>query len=152
MNLTYILYQNRISSVLLNLPCDFYQKAINNQSEENKKASSNSILKTSVSKSSAVKRPNSRKISLDTKIPDYLFKGTNMNIFNFVPYKSIRQANSYCKKWLWIKDNKKITLDFIHILSRYRLCEGFELVHTCNNDLMFVKVFCLEKHSTGEEK
>ena len=146
MNLTYILYQNRVSSVLMNLPWDFYLNSASSI-EEKPKQHSNSILKIS-----APKKSKSRKISLDMKIPDYLFKGTNMNVFNFVPYKSIRQANWFCKKWLWINDNKKITIDFIHILSRYRLWEGFELVHTCNNDLMFVKVFCIEKHNVDEEK
>ena len=147
MNLTYILYDNRVSSLLMNLPCDIYLKENNIVNDKRQRKSSGSSFKSLSKKRASIEKEN-----LEKQIPNYLYKGTYMSIFNFIPYKSIRQANCFCKKWIWIKDNNKIVQDFIHILSRYRLWEGFELVHTCNDDLLFIKIFKLEKHNSNEEE
>ena len=80
------------------------------------------------------------------KLPSYLFASENMNIFNFIADKGVRLSNNFCSKWVWIKDNEKIIRDFVKIISRHRICEGFELVHTCNDDLLFIKNIKIEKH------
>lgn len=69
-----------------------------------------------------------------------------MNIFNFIADKGTRITNNFCSKWIWVKDNDKTIKDFVRIISRHRLCEGFELVYTLNDDILFIKTIKLDKH------
>jgi hypothetical protein len=124
-NLTYIVYQNRVSSLLVSLPVDVIakRKRIEKQGKRYRKLSN-------ISKRSAQKLRKHETEGCQEALPAYLYSGNVSSIFSFIAYKSVRLANNYCKKWVWIKENKKIIADFINILSRHRINEGFELVHT----------------------
>ncbi|CAI2385005.1 unnamed protein product [Moneuplotes crassus] len=142
--ITYILYDSRVSSLLVTLPIDVInkRKRLERQAELEK---NNPSYKTKSTLNHEMNNSGDFK-----EIPNYIFRADSMNIFNFVPYKHVRLANSFCKKWIWCQRNKKIIQDFINIIARHRICEGFELVHTCNDELLFIKVVKLEKYYTGK--
>jgi hypothetical protein len=121
----FILYPSRLASSLVSLPIDIVRER-----REQKK----------------LKEVEQR------DVPSYLFTSDTMNILNYVAYKSTRYQNNFKKEWVWMKDNEKIIRDFIKIISRHRICEGFELVHTCNDDLLFIKQVKLEKHHGSLEE
>jgi hypothetical protein len=138
-NLIYIVYTNRVSSLLVSLPIDI----INKKKRQDKQAKNKAVQ-------------NSQSTIEDDKvyrkmIPNYIYLNNNMNVFNFIAYKSVRLANNFCKKWIWYKENKKVIADFINVIARHRICEGFELVHTCNDDLLFIKVAKIQKNFTENE-
>jgi len=143
-NLSYVVYQNRVSSLLISLPLDI----VNMKKKHNEKdiKSRLELMKASFKQSAPKTDPEEDKL-----IPKYIFQSDQMNVFNFIPYKSVRIANNFRKKWIWVKDNNKIIADFIKIIARHRICEGFELVHTCNDDMLFIKTIKLEKLGTDEK-
>ena len=138
---TYIVYQNRVSSLLVNLPLDI--------SRANRKKYLDYLRLQKYNSGSSKEAWNNDNINISLeslKLPSYLFASENMNIFNFIADKGLRLSNNFCSKWVWIKDNEKIARDFVKIISRHRICEGFELVHTWNDDLLFIKNIKIEKH------
>ena len=88
-NLTYIVYENRVSSLLVSLPLDIVNKnkRINKQIQLKKEE-----LITNKKQHILKEQSNFGKEKL---IPNYLFKSKSMNLFNFVAYKYTRLSNSF---------------------------------------------------------
>jgi hypothetical protein len=139
-NLSYIVYKQRVSSLLVSLPIDIINRYNKLKLEKDKKS------RLEARRASVQPDPQENEPPQENLIPRYIFQSDSMNLFNFIALKTIRMANNFRKCWIWVKENKKTIADFIKIIARHRILEGYELVHTCNDDLLFIKTIKLEKH------
>jgi hypothetical protein len=102
-SLTYLTYDKRLSSYLVYLPYDtpLGKEIIQQWMKPNNYHDQQ--IKDSKSEINLVQEHEETKA-----IPDFVFKPeiSNMSLFNFIPYRNIRLANNFCKKWEWQKDNK----------------------------------------------
>ncbi len=79
-----------------------------------------------------------------------------MSIFNFIPYKVVRAAYSYKKKWVYKTDksvysNRQVILDFMTLMARHRLSEGFKYLEN-HDGYPFVFIHTIQIQNYSDEK